>query len=444
MTAGKSTPSKRGKKQTRRITKQVIDWLSAEAKTAGEALLVWDSELKGYIVRAGKSGQVSGVIQWWRGGKSGKATRHTVCHYGQPAPAGAMVDGKPLPAGRIVTAELMRKLCAAEIARVKAGINPQQERRQAAQRMQGATLGQAVERYLGEAGKGRKSWDQTRRALEFELSPQGAAHELANRLLGELKRKDFVNLRDKISSRSESTCRAVFAHLRPLMTWALDRDLIGENPLKGIKPPSPPASRDRILDDAELQQVWGATELLPHPMGAIYRLLILLGQRREEVAEMAWSELNVDRAAWIIPAGRAKNKHEHVVDLSPRALAIISAVPRHLANDRVFPYGVDFWEAKKRLDAHIAGALGKSLPAWRTHDLRRTFATGLAGMGYPPHVVERCINHRSGAAGGMVAVYQRHEYRTERKAAFAAWASHVEALTTGKSDAVPLRQASNG
>jgi integrase len=444
MTAEKSTSQTRGKKQTRKITTQVVDWLSAEAKAAGEALLVWDCELKGFGIRAGKSGQVSAHVQWWRGGKDGKATRHTVCHYGQPAPAGAMVDGKPLPAGRIVTTVLMRKLCAAEIARVKAGIDPQQERRQAAQRMHGATLGQAVERYLGEAGKGRKSWDQTRRALEFELSPQGAAHELVARPFAELRRKDFVNLRDKISSRSESTCRAVFAHLRPLMTWALDRDLIGENPLKGVRPPAPPASRDRILDDAELAAVWGATEILPHPMGAIYRLLILLGQRREEVAEMAWSELNVDRAAWIIPAGRAKNKHEHVVDLSPQALAIIAAVPRHLGNDRVFPHGVDFFEAKKRIDAHAAGALGKSLPAWRTHDLRRTFATGLAGMGYPPHIVERCINHRSGAAGGMVAVYQRHEYRAERKAAFAAWGSHVEALITCKSDTELLRQASNG
>ena len=75
MTAENSRLPKRGKKQTRKITKQVIDWLSAEAKTTGEALLVWDSELKGYIVRAGKNGHISGAIQWWSGGRDGRPPR---------------------------------------------------------------------------------------------------------------------------------------------------------------------------------------------------------------------------------------------------------------------------------------------------------------------------------------------------------------------------------
>ena len=65
---------------------------------------------------------------------------------------------------------------------------------------------------------------------------------------------------------------------------------------------------------------------------------------------------------------------------------------------------------------------------WRVHDLRRTAATGMAALGFQPHIIERVLNHVSGAQGGLVGVYQRYEYLEDRKRAVCAWGNHVEAL----------------
>lgn len=89
-----------------------------------------------------------------------------------------------------------------------------------------------------------------------------------------------------------------------------------------------------------------------------------------------------------------------------------------------------FSKIKTRLDELTEEELARPVKPWRTHDLRRTAASGMAGLGFAPQVVERVLNHVSGAQGGLVGVYQRHEYRPERKAAMLAWGDYVEKLTT--------------
>src|SRR5262249_33559165 len=90
---------------------------------------------------------------------------------------------------------------------------------------------------------------------------------------------------------------------------------------------------------------------------------------------------------------------------------------------------------KLRLDA-IMG----DLPHWIVHDLRRTTATHIAELGIPPHIVEACLNHISGAKASVAGGYNRAQYSAEKKAAFERWAAHLEALVLGKPAAVvPLR-----
>jgi hypothetical protein len=88
-------------------------------------------------------------------------------------------------------------------------------------------------------------------------------------------------------------------------------------------------------------------------------------------------------------------------------------------------------KAKARLDEHM----GQDTKPWRVHDLRRTAASGMAALGFQPHIIGRVLNHLSGAQGGLVGIYQRYEYLDERKRALHAWGSHVEALVTER----PLR-----
>ena len=89
-----------------------------------------------------------------------------------------------------------------------------------------------------------------------------------------------------------------------------------------------------------------------------------------------------------------------------------------------------FSKAKARIDARMQEILGDKFQPWRTHDLRRTAASGMAALGFQPHVIERVLNHVSGAQGGLVGVYQRHEYRDERHRAIIAWAAHVMGLVS--------------
>jgi integrase len=95
----------------------------------------------------------------------------------------------------------------------------------------------------------------------------------------------------------------------------------------------------------------------------------------------------------------------------------------------VFP-PVSFSREKAQLDAILLGAVPPLAP-WTIHDLRRTCASGMAGLGVQPHVIEACLNHKSGAIRGVAAIYNRFNYASEKRHALDAWAQHVESIESG-------------
>jgi integrase len=70
----------------------------------------------------------------------------------------------------------------------------------------------------------------------------------------------------------------------------------------------------------------------------------------------------------------------------------------------------------------------RGVPEWTLHDLRRTFATNLAGLDVPPHVVERLLNHASGTISGVAAIYNRFSYADEMRDAMKRWEERLTAL----------------
>jgi integrase len=162
----------------------------------------------------------------------------------------------------------------------------------------------------------------------------------------------------------------------------------------------------------------------------VVQLLLLTGQRRGEIAEMEWGEIDFDARTWTLPRVRAKNDQAHTAPLSDPAIAILKTVPRVAGNGGyVFTTNGEtpisgFAKAKERLD----GVLPPDMPAWTLHDLRRTFASGCARLGVDLHVVEKCLNHVSGSFAGIVGVYQRHDFAGERRAAMDTWGRYVESL----------------
>lgn len=240
---------------------------------------------------------------------------------------------------------------------------------------------------------------------------------------------------------------------RAAYRWALGEGKVACNPFDGVKVAAL-VERERVLSDPELLEVWNASLAEAAPFGPIVRLLILTGQRREEVAGMAWSEISEDRTAWTLPGSRTKNKQPHIVPLSELAR---SQLPKIRGNGLVFPGDgsadpestrlpvFQGWSnAKERLDATAAknrGEGGEPMAGFRLHDLRRTCATGLEGLGIAMQVVESVLNHVAGSKRGVARIYQRHQYLAEKRHALDAWGAHVARLVNGQeqaSNVVPL------
>jgi integrase len=236
------------------------------------------------------------------------------------------------------------------------------------------------------------------------------------------------------------SARRGLAYARTCFGWAVKRGMLSASPFADIALPGREIPRERVLDDRELGALWRATEKLPIVHSAYVKLLILTAQRRIETAGMRWDEFAPDLAVWTLPAARTKNARSHVVHLAEPARAALRAVPRQLGHPCVFPGpGAEpittFSWIKSELDAAITSEMGAALPRWTLHDLRRTTVTALARMGFAPHVCDRLLNHAGGTISGVAAIYQRHEFLTERAAALDAWATHVLRCAAGVGDA---------
>jgi integrase len=235
---------------------------------------------------------------------------------------------------------------------------------------------------------------------------------------------------------------------RSCWTWAVQRGALIANPWEATpRPLARETPRERVLSDIELGAVYAAAGKVGVPWGALVRLLVLTGQRRGEVAGMRWDELDLGAGTWSLPGERTKNRQPHVVPLTPEAIALVQSVKRRAGADLVFEGPRQtafsgFGKLKENLDAELATS-GKSISAWTMHDLRRTMATGMQRLGVRLEVTEALLNHVSGSRSGIVGVYQRHGWVTEKIAAMRAWTATVLRAVEGCSDGgsvVRLRQ----
>jgi integrase len=315
---------------------------------------------------------------------------------------------------------------------------------------QQASFEAVVREFIARYCKKNRTWPETARLLGLKVSDGGLVvidgglvQRFQHRKIDTIRRDEIIAVLDDIVDRGAPyAANRSLATVRKLFNWALPRYRLAENPCRGISPPGEECSRDRTLTDAELVAVWHATDKLGYPFGPIVKLLILTGQRRGEVGAMEWSELDFERRLWTLPPERTKNERRHEVPLSATAVAILESLPRRGQFVFSMPYRrsapVGFDAAKARLD-ELSGVTG-----WRLHDIRRTVASGMAGppMKVSLPVIEKVLNHVSGTFRGIVGVYQRHEYSTEKREALDAWAAHVERLVNPPADnVVDLRTA---
>lgn len=280
--------------------------------------------------------------------------------------------------------------------------------------------------------------------IDKEIRPAWKARDIKT-----IAKRDVVDLLDKIADRGapESAAR-VRAILSKFFNWCVDRDIVGASPVPRGSTARQGSSRERVLRDDEIRLLWLACDEAGWPFGPLVKLLLLSAQRRNEVAHAEIDEFSMqgNDQQWVIPEKRAKNGQEHVVPLPALVLQIIDALPKVgqkflLSTTGETPIS-GFSKAKKIIDAEMialakreAGECGADpeevkLEPWTFHDLRRTAASGMARLGFPVHVVEAVINHKSGAIQGVAKIYNRYDYLEEKRRALIAWADLVQRIVS--------------
>jgi integrase len=290
-------------------------------------------------------------------------------------------------------------------------------------------LAGVAESYLRHA----QSHQKPRTFIEVQRYLLGAWEPLRARPIAEISRAHVAaQLRSLADDRGPVAATHARAALSAMFNWAIGEGLADVNPVSGTNR-APAIARDRVLTDEELRAVWASCG--DDDYGRIVRLLLLSGQRRDEVGGMRWVELDLARGLWTIPAARTKNSREHIVPLSAAALALLPPErrefvfgdgPRRSGDPQ---RGFSGWsKAKAALDARI----GDAVEPWRLHDLRRTAATGMAErLGVLPHIIEAVLNHASGYRSGVAGVYNRATYSAEVRRALDLWAEYVGGVVDG-------------
>jgi len=317
------------------------------------------------------------------------------------------------------------------------------------------TLDQLAEAYwsaaaLGLHGGRRKPKRQVSIANDRHLWRRHIQSSLGRKGLAELKRSDVKDfMRSLVSEKglAAASAASIGGLLHGILAFAVQEEKLDSNPVTGLARPLALTARDRLFDDASLRVVWDlardaekpripGTNTLgvnarPEPVvGLAMQFLILTLTRRNEVAGARKSEFDLAAGLWVIPADRAKADHQHVVPLSPLALATLE---RAVALDPDSPYVFPSPRvADRSVDpAAITRAVARicerhDLPHRSPHDIRRTGATILTGrFGVRRFIVGLVLGHTPNDGAAVTSVYDRHTYVPEKRDALLKWASHL-------------------
>ncbi len=381
-----------------KLTKSAIDALRPSTKNT----VYWDVGLPSFGVKITPKGRKVFIVLYRVAGGQSRLRKFTIGPYGRVTLAMARGQAQKIFAARVE------------------GRDPAAEKTEARRRSVVDRISDLTEAFIEDRLKHLKTAKQLAASLRRDVIPIWGAKSVRD-----IKRRDIVDLITGVGQRGSAAARKLLKLVKSFFRWCLGRGVIDTSPADDYRLSQKEKSRDRALDDSELVAVILAARTMRSPFGQIVEILALTGQRREEVAQMSLAEIDENNRSWRIPSARSKNDKAHIIHLSSRVWEIIQAMPRTIQLIFATPGGYrfqDFSRFKIELD-RLSGVSG-----WRLHDLRRTVVTGMARLGVAPHIADKVLNHQSGTISGVAAVYQRHEFLSERKQALELWAIHVGSL----------------
>jgi len=386
-----------------RLTKSAIDALPTPAKD----MVYWDSACPGFGVKITPKGRKVFIVLYRAGGAASRLRKYTIGPYGR------------------VTLHQARAAALKVFAARTDGRDPAAEKQQARRRLVVDRVEDLVELFISEHVSKIRSAREISRLLRREVIPSWGM-----RSVHEISKRQVIELVTEVSGRgTPAAANKLLKMVKAFFGWCVGRAILDASPANGLVAPARERPRDRVLDDYELTRIIRAARQTDGAFGGIVELLALTGQRREEVAQLTWGEVDLANRTWTLPASRTKNGKPHIVHLSKEATAVLNCTPT--TGDFVFSLSgtksfQSFSSAKRKLDK-LCG-----VSDWRLHDLRRTCVSGMARLGVAPHVADKILNHQTGTISGVAAVYQRHEFLAERKDALDRWGAHMAGLLKGE------------
>jgi integrase len=411
---------------------------AAKPAAPGKRYMLWDGLVPNFGARVTDKGHVSFVVMRRL---DGRLVRRAIGDYGE------------------LTLERARDLARDAIDNIVRGVDPKElaeiERREREQRRRDS-FEAVAEAFIAR----HVSTLRTRKEVEAAIRRHLIAR-WKGRAVTSITRRDVTGcLREVIDESGPYAAHKLLAYASKAFNWAIGRDLYGleHSPCDRIKPTDligRRVVRQRVLTNDEIRLFWRATAATAYPFAPLFRLLLLTGQRLHEAADLSWSEIDLPKRLWTIPATRMKADAPHLVPLSTEAAVLLESLPR-FAGEFAFTTTAGarpvsgFSKAKKRLDAAMlrlareeAEERGSDpekvkLDPWRLHDLRRTARTHFSAIPCQDLVRELAIAH---TRPGLHKVYDQFAYLDEKRALFDAWGKRLLAIVdpTETENVVALR-----
>jgi integrase len=379
-----------------KLSKRVIDALPISKSDT----VYWDHDLTGFGVKVTPKGRKVFIVLYRTGGAGSKLRKYTIGLYGR-----VTLHQARLAAQKVFAAKLEGRDLAAE-------------KQEAKRRIVVDRVEELLEAFIAQHLSQNRSGAEISRLLRREIG-----RPWTGRSIHDINKRDVVEVVTAIEQRGAPVAaNKTLKSIKTFLRWCVGRAVLDQSPAEGVPLPAKQIARDRLLDDEELARIILAARTIGGPYGGIVELLVLAGQRREEVAGLTWDELNFLQRVWTIPKSRTKNAKAHIVHLSDQSMAVLKAFERRglLVFSSLGSKPFQEFSRAKRLIDQFSGVSG-----WRLHDLRRTCVSGMARLGVAPHVADKILNHQAGTISGVAAVYQRHDFLAERKEALDQWGARV-------------------
>ncbi|MDZ7717822.1 MAG: tyrosine-type recombinase/integrase [Balneolaceae bacterium] len=218
--------------------------------------------------------------------------------------------------------------------------------------------------------------------------------------LKDIKRAEILELLEGIAKTAPTQAQRVQAIISGVYSFSIDRGWIDFNVARNIN--FKPRKRKKkkkwqniAFDDEQIRLLWKNFCEYNQPVGAWFKLLMILGQRAGETRKMEWKHINWKKNEWYIPGPNAKNDRNHFVPLNERALNVLEEMRKHTGKKEfVFLSPVK----KDRPIGHQQKAAERisersGVKDFNIHSLRTTVLTRMAALGISQHVVSKYYNH---------------------------------------------------